>query len=145
MIHMMYLFDRRGRCLYYKEWDRPRNPLRHAPDEDQKLMFGMVHGMKGLCEQISTDPARESGLRRLRTPSFSLHVKRVLSGLMIVVATDNSVDDMKDTLNGLYADVFVPHVVRNPEVEPRSRIECPAFDKALEDYLKATPAFKGSR
>ena len=39
VVHAMYIFNRRGVCLFYKEWHRPRNTLAGNPDEDKKLMY----------------------------------------------------------------------------------------------------------
>lgn len=37
-----------GKCLYYREWNRPQNTLEHAADdgEEQRLMFGMLYSLK---------------------------------------------------------------------------------------------------
>jgi len=36
-IHSLYIFNRRGGCLYYGEWLRPKYALASTPDEDRKL------------------------------------------------------------------------------------------------------------
>ena len=33
-----YCFNRKGNCLFYKEWMRPLNTLSDDPDEEKKLM-----------------------------------------------------------------------------------------------------------
>lgn len=37
-----------GKCLYYREWNRPQNTLENAADdgEEQRLMFGMLYSLK---------------------------------------------------------------------------------------------------
>lgn len=37
-----------GKCLYYREWNRPQNTLENADDdgEEQRLMFGMLYSLK---------------------------------------------------------------------------------------------------
>lgn len=55
VVHMLYVFDKAGTCLYYQEWSRKRNLLADQPEEDQKLMFGMLFSFKHLCKQMSTD------------------------------------------------------------------------------------------
>lgn len=37
-----------GKCLYYREWNRPQNTLENAEDagEEQRLMFGMLYSLK---------------------------------------------------------------------------------------------------
>ncbi|CAN0385936.1 unnamed protein product, partial [Scytosiphon promiscuus] len=36
-----------GKCLYYREWNRPQNTLENADDdgEEQRLMFGMLYSL----------------------------------------------------------------------------------------------------
>ena len=36
----LYIFNRRGDCLYYREWDRKLNTLSDDPSEERRLMFG---------------------------------------------------------------------------------------------------------
>ena len=39
MLYNFYIFNRKGVCLFYKEWNRPQNTLADDADEDKKLMF----------------------------------------------------------------------------------------------------------
>ena len=34
----MYIFNRKGKCLFYREWNRPVNTLHDDPEEGKKLM-----------------------------------------------------------------------------------------------------------
>jgi hypothetical protein len=56
-IHSLYIFSKRGTCLYYTEWARPRSTLRDTPDEDRKLMFGMLFSLKQLMNKMNPAPA----------------------------------------------------------------------------------------
>ena len=51
-IHSLYIFSRRGTCLYYTEWYRPRNTLSELPEEDRKLMFGLLFSLKQLMNKM---------------------------------------------------------------------------------------------
>lgn len=55
-IHSLYVFSRRGTCLYYKEWNRPRSTLADTPSEDRKLMFGLYFSLKQLAQKMSPAP-----------------------------------------------------------------------------------------
>jgi hypothetical protein len=55
-IHNLYIFDRAGTCLYYTEWYRPLNTLKDLPDEDAKLMFGMLFSLKQLMNKANPLP-----------------------------------------------------------------------------------------
>ena len=55
-IHSLYIFSKRGTCLYYGEWNRPRSTLAEMPDEDRKLMFGLVFSLKQLMNKMNPNP-----------------------------------------------------------------------------------------
>lgn len=52
-INSLYIFTKRGTCLYYAEWHRPMNTLKDTPDEDRKLMFGFLFSLKKLMNDMS--------------------------------------------------------------------------------------------
>jgi len=56
MLYTFYVFNRRGKCLFYHQWNRPRYTLEDLPGEDQKLMFGALLAMKDLAKSLSSDP-----------------------------------------------------------------------------------------
>ena len=53
MLRCLYIFTRRGACLFYHEWSRPRNALAGNPEEDQKLMYGLLFSLKQLVKNLS--------------------------------------------------------------------------------------------
>ena len=52
-IHNLYVFSKRGTSLYYAEWYRPRSTLAELPDEDRKLMFGLIFSLKQLMNKMN--------------------------------------------------------------------------------------------
>lgn len=52
--HMMYVFNRNGVCLLYREWNRPLHTL--DAQQDHKLMFGLLFSLKSLTAKM--DPTR---------------------------------------------------------------------------------------
>lgn len=56
MIYNLYIFSRTGTCLFYTEWYRPFSSLRDLPDEDRKLMFGLLFSLKQLMNKASPAP-----------------------------------------------------------------------------------------
>jgi len=52
--HMMYVFNRNGVCLLYREWNRPLHTLN--AQQDHKLMFGLLFSLKSLTAKM--DPTR---------------------------------------------------------------------------------------
>jgi len=53
VLHTLYIFTRRGVCLYYKDYNRPRNTLAETPEEDKKLMYGLLFSLKQLVNNLS--------------------------------------------------------------------------------------------
>lgn len=47
---MMYVFNRNGICLLYREWDRPLKTLN--PQQDHKLMFGLLFSLKSFTAKM---------------------------------------------------------------------------------------------
>ncbi|KHN42690.1 Trafficking protein particle complex subunit 1 [Glycine soja] len=57
--HMMYVFNRNGVCLLYREWNRPLRTL--DAQQDQKLMFGLLFSLKSLTAKMDPTSAVEKG------------------------------------------------------------------------------------
>lgn len=38
MLYNFYIYNRKGKCLYYREWNRPLNTLSDDTDEEKRLM-----------------------------------------------------------------------------------------------------------
>lgn len=56
-IHSLYVYSKTGSCLCYREYYRPRNPLRDLPpEEDQKLVFGLLFSLKLLVNRMAPTP-----------------------------------------------------------------------------------------
>jgi Sybindin-like family len=48
--HMLYIFNRAGVCLLYREWNRPLRTL--DPQQDHKLMFGLLFSLRSFTTKI---------------------------------------------------------------------------------------------
>jgi hypothetical protein len=55
-IFTLYIFSKQGSCLYYTEWFRPVSTLKDTPEEDRKLMFGMLFSLKQLMNKMNPTP-----------------------------------------------------------------------------------------
>ena len=74
--------------MYYKEWYRPQNTLSDDPDEEKKLVFGMLFSLKALASQMQHLPGVE-GLHTVKTNTFTLHHFQSLSGIMFILNSDS--------------------------------------------------------
>ncbi|MBA0851088.1 hypothetical protein Goshw_012989, partial [Gossypium schwendimanii] len=71
--HRIYIFNRNGVCLLYREWNRPLHTLN--PQQDHKLMFGLLFSLKSLAAKM--DPTRTSDLRETLKYIYNLYVEYV--------------------------------------------------------------------
>ena len=86
MIFNFYIFNRRGACLYYREWNRPYNSFAlDDQDEERKLVFGMLFSIKELVSRMKPPGAVDDGLHCLKTSTYTLHHLEILTGLRFVL------------------------------------------------------------
>lgn len=141
MLYNFYIYGRTGRCLYYKEFHRTQNTMGDDPEEERKLVFGMLYSLKDLAAKLS--PQTESGaggegLHTLKTNTFTLHHYQSLTGLVFILNTDNDVPDQYHVLKHIYTNLFIEYVTRNPlyrRESPDEPINSPLFEKRVEEYL----------
>jgi Sybindin-like family len=53
-VHSFYVFNRRGMCLYHRDWSRTRRAA-PSPGEDQKLVFGILLSSGGIAGMLTPD------------------------------------------------------------------------------------------
>ncbi|KAH9312325.1 hypothetical protein KI387_027360, partial [Taxus chinensis] len=123
----MYVFNRNGVCLYYREWMRPHKTL--SPQQDLKLMFGLLFSLKSFTakiDPISTDkgnlgvpqlPGQGCSFHSFRTNTYKLSLMETPSGIKIILVTDPRTADLRDALKDIY-NIYVDYVVKNPLYTP---------------------------
>lgn len=153
-IFNFYIFDRRGVCLFYQEWSREHNPLADNPDEDAKLVFGLLFSLKQLgrkfspSNNVTTNPNVGNGietpetggnLTSFSTNKFTLHQYETASGLRFVLNTDKCADhllkDIQTALRHVYSELYVNMVVKDPMFKPGAPIANSNFRKKLDSYM----------
>ena len=150
--------------MFYKEWLRPVNTLADDPEEERKLMFGMIFSLKDLAQKLSPTVGLE-GIHTVKTNSFTLHHFQSATGLTFILNSDPEVSgnhqskqicfnimsksmiifvDLYQSLQHIYSQLFVECVVRNPlyRYNPNEACQCPLFERKLEEYVKALAAFQ---
>eukprot|EP01038_Epipyxis_sp_PR26KG_P004339 gene4339-6142_t len=142
MLYNLYIYNRRGKCLLYKEWNRPLNTLSDDPEEERKLMFGMLFSLKDLASKLS--PSTNENLHVIKTNSFTLHHFQSLSGIMFVINTDSDVPDMYNHLQHIYSTAYIDCIARNPLYNHKldEPLKCPLFLNKVEEYLFSLPFSK---
>ena len=135
VVYNFYVFSRSGTCLYYAEWNRERNPLKDNMEEDHRLMFGLVFSLQNFVQKLSANGANGDGFRSYRTSSYTLNYFESPSGVRFVLNTDANTSVLRSTLMHIYANIYVPHVVRNPLCKLNRPIKAKQFETALAEYV----------
>eukprot|EP01035_Chromulina_nebulosa_P018421 gene18421-24125_t len=145
MIYNFYIYNGKGKCLYYKQWNRPLNTLADDPDEDKKLMYGMLFSLKDLASKLApTNAIGSDNIHVMKTNSYTLHYYQSLSNMAFVLNTDPSIPDMYQNLQFIYSNIYTECIVRNPlySYSPDQPFDCPLFNVKLEEYLSTLPCWK---
>jgi trafficking protein particle complex subunit 1 len=148
MIFNLYIFNRKGNCLYYKEWNRPQNTLGHDEGEEKRLMFGMLYSLQELVGKMggisgTGNSGGGGGLQSYTTDSYTLNYYETGTGLRFVLNTDNKAGDLKGALRHLYGNIFVDYVVKHPSYKPKLGlpVQLPMFEQELERYIAGLACF----
>jgi trafficking protein particle complex subunit 1 len=148
MIFNLYIFNRKGKCLYYKEWNRPQNTLGHDDGEEKRLMFGMLYSLQELVGKMggtsgTGNSGGGGGLQSYTTDSYTLNYYETGTGLRFVLNTDNKAGDLKGALRHLYGNIFVDYVVKHPSYKPKLGlpVQLPMFEQELERYIAGLACF----
>ncbi|KAG6742264.1 hypothetical protein POTOM_055554 [Populus tomentosa] len=131
--HMMYVFNRNGVCLLYREWNRPLHTLN--AQQDHKLMFGLLFSLKSLTAKMdptSMDkgnlgvpqlPGQGCSFHSFRTNTYKLSFMETPSGIKIILITHPKTGDLRESLKYIY-NLYVEYVVKNPIYTPGAPIRC---------------------
>ncbi|CAM0880490.1 unnamed protein product [Alopecurus aequalis] len=142
---LIYIFNRNGVCLLYREWHRPLRTL--ARNQDQKLMFGLLFSLRSFTAKIdptSTEngnlgapllPGQGCSFHSFKTNTYKLNYMESPSGIKLILLTHPRTGDQRDALKHIYS-LYVEYVVKNPLYAPGSPIKCELFNKHLDQYVK---------
>lgn len=148
MLHNLYIFSREGNCIFYREWNRTNRKQAANPDEEYKLICGLVLSMSRFSENISPDPfvscigcsydvfwwkcsENERGFHLFRTNNISFHFLDSPSGIRIVIIADVKTPYLENELWKVYC-FFVEIIVRNPTWRLGSEVIDPKFIDAID-------------
>ncbi|XP_057866217.2 uncharacterized protein LOC131073734 isoform X1 [Cryptomeria japonica] len=141
----MYVFNRNGVCLYYKDWMRPHTTL--SPQQDLKLMFGLLFSLKSFTAKMDPSSANKGNLgvpqlpgqgcsfHSFRTNTYKLSFMETPSGIKIILVTDPRIGDLQEALKDIY-NIYVEYVVKNPLYTPGQPFRCELFNTTLDHYVR---------
>ncbi|XP_021748593.1 trafficking protein particle complex subunit 1-like [Chenopodium quinoa] len=143
--HMMYIFNRNGVCLLYREWNRSLHTL--DAQQDQKLMFGLLFSLKSLTakmDPVSADkvnlgvpqlPGQGCSFHSFRTNTYKLSFMETPSGIKLILVTNPRTGDLRESLKYIY-NLYVEYVVKNPLYTPGTPIKYELFNSTLDQYVR---------
>lgn len=143
--NMLYVFNRGGVCLLYREWNRPLRTL--DANQDQKLMFGLLFSLRSFTAKMDPTsvekvnlgapllPGEGCSFHCFRTNTYKLNFMETPSGIKIILVTHPKTGDLRESLRYIY-NIFVEYVVKNPLYVPGTPIKCELFNTNLDKYVK---------
>ncbi|KAH9621996.1 hypothetical protein KSS87_019232 [Heliosperma pusillum] len=129
--HMIYIFNRNGVCLLYREWNRQLHTL--DPQQDHKLMFGLLFSLKSLTAKMDPTcaekvnlgvpqlPGQGCSFHSFRTNTYKLSFMETPSGIKLILVTHPRTGDLRESLKYIY-NMYVEYVVKNPLYSPGTPI-----------------------
>ncbi|XP_030459781.1 uncharacterized protein LOC115680174 [Syzygium oleosum] len=145
--NVMYVFNRNGACLFYREWNRPLRTLN--PQQDHKLMFGLLFSLKSLTAKMDPTTCGDKGnlgvpqlpgqgcsFRSFRTNTYKLSFMESPSGIKIILVTHPRTDDLREALKYIYS-LYVEYVAKNPLYAPGTPISCDLFNTSLDQSVRS--------
>ncbi|KAH7557708.1 hypothetical protein JRO89_XS11G0206500 [Xanthoceras sorbifolium] len=126
--HMVYVFNRNGVCLLYREWNRPLHTLN--AQQDHKLIA--ERGNLGVPQL----PGQGCSFHSFRTNTYKLSFMETPSGIKIILVTHPRTGDLRDSLKYIY-NLYVDYVMKNPLYRPGSPIRSDLFITTLDQYVRS--------
>ncbi|XP_051956835.1 trafficking protein particle complex subunit 1-like [Xyrauchen texanus] len=138
-VHNLFIFDRNGTCLHYSEWNRKKQ-AGISKDEEFKLMYGMLFSIRSFVSKMSPLDMKD-GFMTFQTSRYKLHYYETPTGIKLVMNTDLSVPNCRDTLQQIYSTLYVEYIVRNPLCVLGESLQSDIFNNKLDSFIRALPFF----
>lgn len=132
-LHSLYIFNRHGDNIFYKQWNRSRS----VKEGEAGLVGGFIYTLQHLASQLSS--TQEGRFKAVQTPSYKLHYFETMTGYRAALLTsvDLATDDIQLVLQEMFQTVFNTFVTRNPSYEHAQGqfLANTGFDDNLEQFL----------
>ena len=140
MLYDLYVFNRRGVCLFDKQWNGKKRDDEEG--EFKRLIFGMLYSVKEMTEKMAPRK-NDDGLLAIKTDSCTLHSYETLTGYRFVLVTDNAAGDLRQNLHHIYAQLWVECVVKSPiqDLSTGEKVGSPLFEHQLNAYVEHLSCF----
>lgn len=148
VVFNLYIFNRQGICIHYREWSRPKD-VKHgagSQQDDQKQLFGLLWTMNNFCSTMNPRETSKPQLGQPRrigegcsfksftTTTYKCHYLELPSGTKLALNTTRDIGDLRDLLLMLN-DLLVDRVVKSPTYEPGAPFKVEQFDTGVDAIL----------
>ncbi|CCW69470.1 unnamed protein product [Phytomonas sp. Hart1] len=134
MLYSIYIYNRYGDIIFFKEWNRTRS----QKDGEAGLVAGFIYTLQHISSQLSK--TGNGGLRAVETPLYKLHYYETLTGYRLALLTKKEVNTalVQSVLAELFREVFSNLVTRNPfyRHEQGCLITGPEFEENLDGLFR---------
>jgi len=138
-IFNLYIFDRNGSCVFYREWKREKVAGMDR-NEEFKLMFGMLLSLRSFATKLAPRDGKQS-VRSFMTSSYKLNLFDTPTGLKFVMNSDVSAGGIQELLRQIYSQIYVELVVMNPLIDASKEIDSELFKARLDDLVQKHSSF----
>ncbi|CAJ0568180.1 unnamed protein product, partial [Mesorhabditis spiculigera] len=137
-IYNIYLFNRKGLLLYYREWKRDRqNGMDRS--EEGKLFFGMLLSLKSFAERMSSREGYQT-IRFFKTSAYKCSYLESPTGLIFALNAHPEAHGGNELLQEIYK-LYVDTVIKNPLANPEDPIDNELFTTRLDAIVTKHSAF----
>ena len=140
MLYSLHIYNRRGQCLFDKEWNGLKRP--DESGEHKRLVFGMLFSLKEMVNKMAPR-ACDDGVLAIKSGAYTLNSYETLSGYRFLLTTDNAAGDLRQNLHHIYAQLWVECVVKSPmqDLSTGKRVGSPLFEQQLDAYVEHLSCF----
>ncbi|CAD5228877.1 unnamed protein product [Bursaphelenchus okinawaensis] len=132
-IYNLYLFNKSGQCIVYKEWKREKSSDM-SKEEEFKLVYGMLLSLRSFSTKLSTKGGQQM-VESFKTSAYKMHYLETATAIKMVLNTDPDAEGIHQLLQKIY-EVYVATVVRNPVVNTDEEIVSELFHTRLDEVVK---------
>jgi hypothetical protein len=72
MIYNIYIWTKKGKCIYYQAWHRQTSP-KDSIEQEQSLMYGFLLAIKSFVDKTSPSTYVSSQISYLNDEQFQTH------------------------------------------------------------------------
>ncbi|KAI6205492.1 hypothetical protein M3Y94_00798400 [Aphelenchoides besseyi] len=133
-IYNLYIFNKDGGCIVYKEWNREKRS-EMSREEEFKLVYGMLLSLRSFSTKLSTKGGTQL-VRGYRTSAYKMNYLETGTLLKFVLNTDPDAVGISELLRDIYT-TFVETILRNPLVNTTEEISSELFYSRLDEVVKS--------